>query len=223
MIALLLSAQQLVDSEDTLFAESLFSYEALFHLSPPSLFRLHSYLLMCCQMVVVRFCCKKYIALVGGDIIVGSSVETRLAVSIGLTVNIGRSAPLLAGICVFARCSERGRLPSLACASAAVVGVRAYCPLAIGGRIVCRIGDMTGHVYKKKRPPDGEPTEEERVIMHEGDASSSSGTSDVDRASESNTPPRFLSPTGRIRQRLDLTLHSTKAQVRRRLFNCFFI
>uniref|UniRef100_A0A914WIU2 Voltage-gated hydrogen channel 1 n=1 Tax=Plectus sambesii TaxID=2011161 RepID=A0A914WIU2_9BILA len=72
---------------------------------------------------------------------------------------------------------------------------------------------MTGHVYKKKRPPDGEPTEEERVIMHEGDASSSSGTSDVDRTSESNTPPRFLSPTGRLRQRVDLALHSTKAQV----------
>lgn len=130
----------------------------------------------------------------------------------------GSRAPPLDGICVLLRggggdvrarlsrlCVDNGRRRS---PSRAVLHAVLFTPFSL----TVATATMTGHVYKKKRPPDGEPTEEERVIMHEGDASSSSGTSDVDRTSESNTPPRFLSPSSRLRQRLDLALHSTKAQ-----------
>lgn len=61
---------------------------------------------------------------------------------------------------------------------------------------------MTGHVYKKKRPAGAE---EERVIMHEGDASSS-----VTSESDHSDPSRARS----FRHKLDILVHSTKFQVR---------
>lgn len=66
---------------------------------------------------------------------------------------------------------------------------------------------MTGHIYKKKRANEAD---EERVIMHEGDASST--VTESDHGSDQQNPAR--PPYARnIRHILDKFIHSNKFQV----------